>query len=160
MSKIIIEILSILLSFQYAAPPHAGAAPNVKDRIWTPPSSKIHPLHITLKVSHSDCLARFVANMKQGQGECKQECLSITTANKSTSQAETTIYAPRGLPNRRQKLRGKPLRMLNLESPLAKGAVARIRNTCLVRHRGLSLVHLPCLQHAHLDRYSQPAWLD
>ena len=128
--------------------------------LWNPSSSKIHPLHITLKVSHSDCLARSVAKMKQGQGECNQECLSIETTNEPTSQAETLVYAPRGLPNQHQKLRGKSLRILNLESPLAKGAVARIRNTCLVRHRGLSLDQLLCLQYAHLDRYSQPAWVD
>ena len=158
MRKIIIETLSILLSFQYAAPLHAGAPPNVKDMesvIENSPTA-----HYLEGESHSDCLARFVANMKQGKGECNQECLSIKTANESTSQAESTVYAPRGLPNRRQKLRGKSLRMLNLDTPLAEGAVARIRNTCLVRHRGLSLDQLPCLQHAHLDRYSQPAWLD
>ena len=128
--------------------------------LWNPSSSKIHPLHITLKVSHSDCLARFVAKMKQGQGECKQECLSIKTTNEPTSQPETITYAPRGLPYQHQKLRRKSLRILNLESPLAKGAVARIRDTCLVRQRGLSLDQLLCLQYAHLDRYSLPAWLD
>ena len=42
-------------------------------------------------------------------------------------------FAPRGLPIRNQKLREKRSRLLTLETPLAKGAVARIHNTCSVR---------------------------
>ena len=111
----------------------------MKVLLWNPSYLNIRPLHNTLKVSHSDCLARFVANIKQGQGECNPECISIKTASEPTSQVESTTYAPRGLPNQHQKLRGKSLQILNLESSLAKGAVARIRNTCFVRYRGLLL---------------------
>lgn len=99
---------------------------------WNPASLKIHPLHTTLRVIHSNCLPRFPADVNQGEGERNQEWVS---ANEPTAQAQTISYAPQGLPNRHQMLRKTPLPILTLDSPLAKGAVARIHSACSVRHR-------------------------
>ena len=55
------------------------------------------------------------------------------------TQAETMSFAPRGLPIQSQKLREKRSRLLTLETPRAKGAVARIHNTCSVRQSDIKL---------------------
>lgn len=142
-ARVAFETLTILSS-QHAAVQSAGAARNVKHvgfceclrQPWNPSSLKIHPLHTTLRVCHSECLWRLVANIDQGEGQCNQEWGSTKTTNEPTPQAEATSYAPQGLPNRHQKLRKRPSHILTLETPLAKGAVARFHNTCSVRHRG------------------------
>ncbi|KAL9070607.1 MAG: hypothetical protein Q9161_004778 [Pseudevernia consocians] len=68
--------------------------------------------------------------VNEGEGESNHEWASTRTSKEPTPKAETTSFAPQGLPNQHRNFRKKPLRILTLESPLAKGAVARIHNTC------------------------------
>lgn len=72
------------------------------------------------------------AHYLEGEGENNQEWASTTTTNEPKPHAETISFAPLGRPTRHQKSRKKPSRILTLESPLAKGAVARIHNTCSI----------------------------
>lgn len=81
------------------------------------------------------CPPRSIAKVNEGEGENSHEWASTKAIREPTPKAETTCFAPRGLPTQHQKLRKKPPRILTLESPLAKGAVARIHNTCSVRYR-------------------------
>ncbi|KAK3178780.1 hypothetical protein OEA41_000917 [Lepraria neglecta] len=72
-----------------------------------------------------------VAQYLEGQGEAGDEWASTkTTANPPSPQ--TTSYAPRGLSSQYRSSRKKPPRLLNLENPPLKGAVARIHHTCSV----------------------------
>ena len=127
---------------------------------WNPSSLKIGPLHTTLKVSHSSCLPRMIAKVNQGEGECNQELDSTKTTKEPTPQAETRSYAPQGLLHRHEKLQKKSSHIPTLETPLAKGAVARIHNTCSVRHRESSPDRSLCLQYPPTDSCSQSAELD
>lgn len=70
------------------------------------------------------------AHYLEGEGEKNDEWASTKTVNEPTPQAETISFAPQGLPTQHPKLREKPLPILSLESPLAKGTVAHIHNTC------------------------------
>ncbi|CAF9909272.1 MAG: hypothetical protein ALECFALPRED_005438 [Alectoria fallacina] len=70
------------------------------------------------------------AQYLEGEGENNHEWASTKTTDEPTPQTETISFAPRGLPTHHQKTRRKPPHTLTLESPLAKGAVARIHNTC------------------------------
>lgn len=70
------------------------------------------------------------AQYLEGEGENNHEWASTKTTNEPTPQAEAISFAPQGLPTQHPKSRKKPPRTLTLESPLAKGAVARIHNTC------------------------------
>ena len=71
--------------------------------------------------------------VRKGEGQNNDEWVSTKTIMEPKTQAETISYAPRGLPILNQKLQEKRSRLLTLETPLAKGAVARIHNTCSVR---------------------------
>ena len=106
---------------------------------WNLLSLKIHPLHPILRASHSHRQLRSTTKVIKGEGQNHHEWVSTKTIMEPKTQAETISFAPRGLPVQNQKLREKRSRVLTLESPLAKGAVARIHNTCSVRQSDIIL---------------------
>lgn len=76
---------------------------------------------------------------------------TATSASSHSSPSEQTSFAPRGFLTRNPKFHKKTPRLLNLETNLAKGAVAQIHNTCSVQSQspyGVSVIADPESQSA------------